>query len=61
MNTSGWANLGFFAGLNEEAWQRRGIANGSQVSVRALAHIIAGHEVHHLTILKTRYLAEEAS
>lgn len=50
------SNIHFFQGLSEDAWQRRGTANDSAVSVRALAHIIAGHETHHVEILKTRYL-----
>src|ERR1700730_8560495 len=51
------SNIHFFQALNEDAWDRRGTADDSEVSVRALAHIIAGHEVHHLQILKTRYLS----
>jgi hypothetical protein len=51
------ANILFFQSLSDEAWTRRGTANDSPVSVRAIAHIIAGHEVHHIDILKTRYLA----
>jgi len=50
------SNIHFFRGLSDAAWARRGTANDSEVSVRALAHIIAGHEVHHVEILKTRYL-----
>ena len=42
--------------LDEEAWTRRGTANNAEVSVRALAYIIAGHELHHREILETRYL-----
>jgi uncharacterized damage-inducible protein DinB len=42
--------------LSEEAWTRRGVASGAEVSVRALAYIVAGHELHHVNILKTRYL-----
>jgi hypothetical protein len=42
--------------MDEEAWTRRGIANNAEVSVRALAYIIAGHELHHREILETRYL-----
>jgi len=34
---------------------RTGIANGAPVSVRALPWIIAGHEKHHLNVLKERY------
>jgi hypothetical protein len=45
-----------FRGLPEEAWGRRGQANGKEVSVRAIAYIIAGHELHHRRILEERYL-----
>jgi hypothetical protein len=45
-----------FKHLDEAAWMRRGIANNAEVSVRALAYIIAGHELHHREILHTRYL-----
>jgi len=36
---------------------RRGIANGVETSVRALAFVIAGHEHHHLEVLRGRYLS----
>ena len=42
--------------LDEAALSRRGNANGETISVRALAYIIAGHERHHVEILRTRYL-----
>jgi uncharacterized damage-inducible protein DinB len=44
----------FFQSLDEEAWLRSGVANGSAVTVRALASIIAGHERHHVNILRSR-------
>jgi hypothetical protein len=47
--------LALFRGFADDAWARHGTANGSRVSVRALAHIIVGHERHHLEILRTRY------
>lgn len=50
------ATISLFRGLPHEAWPRRGSANGSEVSVRALACIIAGHELHHRELLETRYL-----
>lgn len=50
------ATLSLFEHLSEEAWMRRGTANDSEVSVRALAYIIAGHEQHHKKILRERYL-----
>jgi len=43
-------------GLEEEAWLRKGNANGSDATVRALAYIIAGHELHHRNIIEKRYL-----
>lgn len=49
-------NLHLFQNLPDGAWLRRGAANNSEVTVRALAHIIAGHELHHMTILRTKYL-----
>ena len=51
------ASLALLRHLPAEAPQRRGIASGWEISVRALAWIIAGHERHHLTILRERYLA----
>jgi hypothetical protein len=45
-----------FRHLSDDAWMRRGIANGAEVSVRALAYIIAGHELHHREMLQARYL-----
>jgi hypothetical protein len=44
-------------GLDETAMTRRGTASGFPVSVRALAYIVAGHELHHLNVLRERYLA----
>ena len=50
------STLFLFKHLDEPAWLRRGIASNAEVSVRALAYIIAGHELHHREILHTRYL-----
>ncbi|MBI1790464.1 MAG: DinB family protein [Acidobacteria bacterium] len=50
------ATLQLFRHLGPEAWQRRGVANNNEVSVRALAYIIAGHERHHVGIVRERYL-----
>jgi hypothetical protein len=50
------ATLALLRSLSDAAWIRRGIANKNEVSVRALAYIIAGHEVHHRRILEEKYL-----
>jgi hypothetical protein len=48
------SHLPFFQHLKEEAWLRRGTANGNSMSVRAVAFVIAGHTNHHLGILRKR-------
>lgn len=50
------ATAALFTTFDETAFGRQGIANGVPVSVRALAWIIAGHELHHRAILRDRYL-----
>ena len=50
------STLALAGALDKEAWHRRGIASGAEVSVRALTFIIAGHERHHIIIIKDRYL-----
>ena len=51
------ANMCFFNVLKDDAWTRIGTANEQQISVRALAWIMAGHVRHHIGILKERYLS----
>ena len=50
------ATLSLFRNLDEAAWTRRGVANKNEVTVRALAYIIAGHELHHRRIIEEKYL-----
>jgi hypothetical protein len=47
--------ISLFRNLEPQAWERQGIANKVEISVRALAFIIAGHELHHKAILKEKY------
>ncbi len=49
------ASIALFDSLYPGEWTRQGEANGKGVSVRALAWIVAGHELHHLAILQDRY------
>lgn len=48
------SHLWLFRHLPAEAWTRRGVANNTPVSVRALAYILVGHERHHTAILRQR-------
>jgi hypothetical protein len=49
------ASIILFRSFGEEAWTRRGTASNYEVTVRALAYITAGHELHHRRILEERY------
>ena len=51
------ATVLLFRHLAPEAWDRRGTANNNEVTVRATAYIIAGHELHHRRILQEKYLS----
>lgn len=51
------ATLSLLRNLDEAAWMRRGTANKNEVSVRGIAYIIAGHELHHRRILEEKYFA----
>ena len=48
-------NLAFLCQLDEQDWLRLGTASDNQVSVRALAFIMAGHVRHHFNVIRERY------
>lgn len=50
------ASISLFKSFTQEMLTLSGTANESDVTVRALGFIIAGHQVHHLKIIKERYL-----
>jgi hypothetical protein len=50
------ATLTLLRGLSEEACSRRGIVSDCESSAIAWAYIIAGHELHHMNIIKEKYL-----
>ncbi len=54
------ATILLFQHMSPEATGRRGTASGNAISVRALAWIVAGHELHHREVLKSKYLASPA-
>jgi hypothetical protein len=49
------ASVALFRSFHEAVWERRGVANQKEVTVRALAFITAGHQMHHRIILEERY------
>ena len=50
------ASISLFKSFDEETLSYLGVANGSAISVKGLAYIIAGHELHHNSVIKERYL-----
>jgi len=53
------ATLTLLRNLDEAAWVRHGVANKNEISVRALAYIVAGHELHHRRILEEKYFSAD--
>jgi len=51
-----YATIALYDGFDDAAQLRAGIANNNATSVRALGYHIAGHELHHVNIIKGRYL-----
>lgn len=51
------ATNSLFKSFNTEMLERTGVANESEMSVRAAGLIIAGHHWHHLKVIKERYLS----
>ena len=49
------STIQFFKNINSEMSLRTGIANGKEISVRALGFIIPGHEMHHINVIRERY------
>lgn len=50
------ASLALFRNLPAEAWSRTGIASDNAFSVRGLGYIVAGHALHHLGVMREKYL-----
>lgn len=49
------STLGILRSLEPADFERDGEASGARVTVRALAWIVAGHELHHRRVLRERY------
>ncbi|HEY8931295.1 MAG TPA: DinB family protein [Mucilaginibacter sp.] len=52
------ATIALFNGLPEDSFMRigKGTGTANNASVRALAYHIAGHEQHHINLIKDRYI-----
>lgn len=47
-----------FKGFNEKVLLNKATCNGYQMSVRAIGFAISGHQLHHLQVIKERYLTK---
>ncbi|MBU8917843.1 DinB family protein [Neobacillus sp. 114] len=52
------ASITLIENMPESAWTNVGNANGMEVTARAIAYIIAGHAIHHRSIVTERYLSK---
>jgi hypothetical protein len=50
------ATVTLFKSFDDEIILRKGMANKLEISVKALGYSIAGHELHHIGVIKERYL-----
>jgi uncharacterized damage-inducible protein DinB len=51
------ATITLIENMPTEAWTNEGNANNTKVTTRAIAYILAGHEIHHRHIIEARYLS----
>lgn len=50
------ATIHLYKSFSEKMLLNIGQANNAPASVRAIGYIISGHEIHHINIIKVRYL-----
>jgi uncharacterized damage-inducible protein DinB len=50
------STLTLISNLSEQALLRRGEFNSHPLTARAAAYLIAGHEYHHIQVIKSKYL-----
>lgn len=50
------ASLELFFSFSENMWQEVGNANGDNMICGAIPYVIAGHETHHMQVIRDRYL-----
>lgn len=50
------STIELFKSFNEAVLDRKGIANGKEISVRALMYATLGHEIHHRRVIEEKYV-----
>lgn len=49
--------IALFSSFSETDMMKSGKVNNSEFTVRALGYVIAGHELHHFSVVKEKYLS----
>lgn len=50
------ATIALFNSFSNREFKNTGVANGLDLSVETLAFLVSGHELHHIKVLKEKYL-----
>lgn len=50
------STVALYKSFDEDMLSRQGVANGKNITVNALGFVIAGHELHHINMIRQRYL-----
>jgi uncharacterized damage-inducible protein DinB len=50
------STIQLYKSFSDESLLRIGVASENKMSVRALGYLFSGHQVHHLNVVKERYL-----
>ncbi|WP_435414787.1 DinB family protein [Polaribacter aestuariivivens] len=50
------STIQMYKSFSQEALLRIGTASNNKISVRALGYLSSGHQLHHLSVIKQRYL-----
>ncbi|MGZ8538089.1 MAG: DinB family protein [Flavisolibacter sp.] len=53
------SSMQLFASFDEEQLDQSGTANGNSIYVKGIGFIIVGHTLHHLNIIRERYLQKK--
>ena len=56
MSTLRKSSIQLYKSFSKEALLRIGVASENKMSVRALGYLFSGHQIHHLNVVKERYL-----
>lgn len=51
------SSIALFKSFDKKALQRKGIMFNSEMSVLAVGFVLAGHQKHHLKVIKERYMS----